>query len=58
MQKHEEVVKALAASLGPGLPLHRYSDYLMRRFGGKTYRVSVDAGFTCPVRETGDPCTY
>jgi len=55
---HSEAVRALSASIGPGLPLRRYSDYLKRRFGGKTYRVSVDAGFTCPVRETGLPCTY
>lgn len=49
---------ALSAAVGPGKPLYRYADYLKRRFGGKTYRVSVDAGFTCPVRETGPSCTY
>jgi uncharacterized protein len=55
---HASVVSALSASLGPGEPLHRYSNYLRQRFGGKTYRVSVDAGFTCPVRETGFQCSY
>jgi len=55
---HSDTVRALSASIGPGEPLHRYSDYLKQRFGSKTYRVSVDAGFTCPVRETGLPCTY
>ncbi|MEE8440974.1 MAG: TIGR01212 family radical SAM protein [Spirochaetia bacterium] len=58
MNGHSEAVNALAASIGPGTPLYRYSDYLKRRFGGRTYRVSVDAGFTCPVREIGLPCTY
>jgi uncharacterized protein len=55
---HASVVAALSASLGPGEPLHRYSHYLKERFGGTTYRVSVDAGFTCPVREIGLQCSY
>ena len=58
MKSHSEAVRELSASIGPGRPVHRYSDYLKRRFGSKTYRVSVDAGFTCPVREIGLPCTY
>ena len=58
MDAHLQAARAVAASLGPGTPLHRYSDYLQRRFQARTYRVSVDAGFTCPVRETGLPCSY
>ena len=27
----------------------RYSRYLRDRFGAKVYKVSVDAGFTCPT---------
>ena len=36
----------------------RYSDYLRSRYGARTYRVSVDAGFSCPVRDDGRPCRY
>ena len=36
----------------------RYSTYLRERYGARTYRVSVDAGFTCPGREHGTPCSY
>lgn len=32
---------------------HTYSAYLKRRYGVKTYRVSVDAGFSCPNRKGG-----
>ena len=35
-------------------PMRRYnalSDYLKRTFGEKVYRVSIDAGFTCPNRD-------
>ncbi|MFW6293252.1 MAG: TIGR01212 family radical SAM protein [Spirochaetota bacterium] len=39
-------------------PLRRYSNWLQERYGAKTYRVSVDAGFTCPVRDAGTPCAY
>ncbi|MFW5717422.1 MAG: TIGR01212 family radical SAM protein [Spirochaetota bacterium] len=39
-------------------PFRRYSGWLRSRYGEKTYRVSVDAGFTCPVREAGAPCAY
>ncbi|MEK6531028.1 MAG: TIGR01212 family radical SAM protein, partial [Deltaproteobacteria bacterium] len=27
------------------------SDYLKERFGGRTFKVTVDAGFTCPNRD-------
>ena len=39
-------------------PFLRYSTWLTARYGEKTYRVSVDAGFSCPVRERGVPCAY
>lgn len=32
---------------------YRYSAYLFRRYGVRTYRVSVDAGFACPNRARG-----
>jgi radical SAM protein (TIGR01212 family) len=31
--------------------VREYSAYLKERYGAKTYRVSVDAGFSCPNRE-------
>ena len=39
-------------------PFRRYSTWLAARYGERTYRVSVDAGFSCPVRERGAPCAY
>ena len=39
-------------------PIRRYSPYLVERYGEKTYRLAVDAGFTCPVRDAGEPCSY
>ncbi len=39
-------------------PFRRYSTWLVSRYGERTYRVAVDAGFTCPVREIGLPCAY
>ncbi len=42
-------------------PFYRYSDYLQTRYGSRTYRVSVDAGFSCPNRRldpAGRGCTY
>ncbi len=39
-------------------PFRRYSTWLLSRYGERTYRVAVDAGFTCPVREVGLPCAY
>ena len=44
--------------LSPAEPFRRYSTWLRERYGGKTYRVSVDAGFSCPGREMGLPCAY
>lgn len=55
---HEQAVRDLAARTGPDQPFFRYSDYLKLRYGTTTYRVSVDAGFTCPVRDRGRPCAY
>jgi uncharacterized protein len=31
-------------------PFYSYSSYLKARYGGRAYRVSVDAGFSCPNR--------
>lgn len=42
-------------------PFYRYSDYLRSRYGSRTYRVSVDAGFSCPNRRhdpLGRGCSY
>jgi uncharacterized protein len=39
-------------------PYRRYATWLRERYGGTTYRVCVDAGFTCPVRELGRRCAY
>jgi radical SAM protein (TIGR01212 family) len=39
----------------------RYSSYLKEKYGEAVYRVSVDAGFTCPYRNSdrsGGGCTY
>jgi hypothetical protein len=44
----------------PGV-FYSYSRYLKRRHGGKTYRVAVDGGFSCPNRLMGresDGCTF
>lgn len=41
----------------PSLPFpienryYRYSTYLRQTFGEKVYRISLDAGFTCPTRD-------
>jgi radical SAM protein (TIGR01212 family) len=42
------------------LPYAAYADYLKSRYGAKTYRVSVDAGFTCPNRTgaEGTACAF
>lgn len=34
--------------IAEGLPFNAYGAALRRRFGGRTQRVSIDAGFTCP----------
>jgi radical SAM superfamily enzyme len=36
------------AHFGPGRRWYAFSRFLRGRFGGKVYRVTVDAGFTCP----------
>ncbi len=40
---------------------HRYNRYLKDTFGEKVYRISLDAGFTCPTRDGTlgtDGCLY
>ena len=27
------------------------NEYLRQRFGGKVYKIALDGGFTCPVRD-------
>lgn len=41
-------------------PFYRtFSQYLSKRFGEKVYRISLDAGFTCPNRDYGNQgCAY
>ena len=42
-------------------PYYPFSDYLKERFGCKVYKVTIDAGFTCPNRDgkVGDGgCSY
>lgn len=41
-----------------GRPYFPLSLYLKQRFGCRVYRVSLDAGFSCPVREKGSPCIF
>lgn len=36
---------------GPGLFYRRFSGYLKERYGKKIYRISIDAGFSCPNRD-------
>jgi radical SAM protein (TIGR01212 family) len=38
----------LPASLTPQRRYYAFSHFLRERFGGKIYRVTLDAGFTCP----------
>jgi len=45
LQKLEDFVK------NNGLRYRSLNSYLREYFGGKVYRVSVDGGFTCPVRD-------
>jgi radical SAM protein (TIGR01212 family) len=42
------------------IPYTRYSSYLKRRYGARTHRVCVDAGFSCPHRSgrSSAGCTY
>jgi radical SAM protein (TIGR01212 family) len=58
VRDHAAAVDRLAARIGSDYPFLRYSDYLLEVHGAKTYRVGVDAGFTCPVRETTLPCSF
>ncbi|NPE27368.1 TIGR01212 family radical SAM protein [Methanococcoides sp. SA1] len=30
---------------------YRYSHYIQQKFGEKVYRIGIDSGFTCPVRD-------
>lgn len=41
-------------------PFYRYSTYLKQKYGQPVYRISVDAGFTCPHRDSagGGGCTF
>ncbi|HUV08764.1 MAG TPA: TIGR01212 family radical SAM protein [Spirochaetia bacterium] len=42
-------------------PFKSYSGYLRQKYGGRVYRVSVDAGFSCPNRgqdRRNAGCTY
>jgi radical SAM protein (TIGR01212 family) len=38
----------MSAPVPPRRRYHAFSRFLRERFGGKVYRVTVDAGFTCP----------
>jgi len=42
------------------LPFYRYSRYLKEKYGQPVYRISVDAGFTCPHRnpDGSGGCTF
>lgn len=43
------------------MPFRSYSRYLRERYGERAYRVSVDAGFSCPHRDRrtdGTGCTF
>jgi len=41
-------------------PFYRYSTYLKQKYGKAVYRISVDAGFSCPHRaaDGGGGCTF
>src|SRR5438445_7542425 len=39
---------AMPAGLSSDLRYHAFSRFLKERFGTKVYRVTIDAGFTCP----------
>ena len=34
-------------------PYYKFSDYLKRRYGQKVWKISVDAGFSCPNKKKG-----
>jgi radical SAM protein (TIGR01212 family) len=51
----------LPAPLNPDQRYNAYSRYLRQRFGTKVYRVTIDAGFTCPNVDgtvTTGGCTF
>ena len=40
---------------------YKFSDYLKERFGCRVYKVSIDAGFSCPNKDgklSKDGCIY
>jgi len=40
---------------------YKFSEYLRKRFGVRVYKVSIDAGFSCPNRDgskSKDGCIY
>ncbi len=39
-------------------PFTSYSEYLRQTYGEKTYRVSVDGGFSCPKGAEGERCAF
>lgn len=44
-----------------GKPYHFFGDHLWDRFGCRVYKLSIDAGFTCPNRDgtiSHDGCTF
>ncbi len=41
----------MSHSQSPGRPFSAFGDHLRSRFGCKVYRVSLDAGFSCPNRD-------
>jgi radical SAM protein (TIGR01212 family) len=47
---------ATAIAMEP--PYTGYSRYLKETYGEKTYRVSVDGGFSCPNRGGGSGCSF
>src|SRR5437763_2403229 len=40
--------EAMPAGLSPERRYYAFSHFLKERFGTKVYRVTIDAGFTCP----------
>src|SRR5438067_12945643 len=40
--------EAMPAGLSPERRYYAFSRFLKQRFGTKVYRVTIDAGFTCP----------
>lgn len=38
-------------AITPGRPYYLYGDYLKARFGCRVYKLTLDAGFTCPNRD-------